>query len=670
MPRVFVADFETTVFDGQESTEVWAAAIVELNTEDVEIFHSISDMFEYILSFDFNSIIYFHNIKFDGEFWIYYLLSSTNFKQCYNPPKTEDETGYFTEKKFMKSGEFRYSISSKGQWYSITIKNGPYYIELRDSLKLLPTTVKKLGESFGTTHKKTSIEYEGYRYAGCEITDDEKSYIANDVLVVKEAIEIMYSQGHRQLTIGSCCLKEYKAVCPFYELDSSLPNLYQIPAVEEEQKAFKEQFGSPTYGDYIRRSYRGGWCYAVDGKKEKIFHNGTTADVNSLYPSMMHSESGNKYPIGRPQFWIGNFIPDEALKPENYYFIRIRTQFKIKPGFLPCIQVKDSPYYKPNEWLTDSDIYSKVDHEYHDTRIDLNGNIVPASVTLTLTETDFKLIRDHYYLYNCEILDGCYFRATIGLFDEYIDKYKEIKINSKGAIREIAKLFLNNLYGKMATSTDSSFKVAYLKDDGSLGYFTVVSNDKKPGYIPIGSAITSYARNFTIRAAQMNYHGVKNRGFIYADTDSIHCDLEPSEIKGIKVDNTAFCCWKLESCWDEAVFIRQKTYAEHITHENLKPVKGDPYWDIKCAGMPETCKDLFLLSMDKSTKEVIENPDFSEMVAKTFTPDEIVFLSETRTIKNFNIGLKIPGKLMPKHIKGGIVLKSDWYTMKKAVFFT
>lgn len=31
----FVADFETTVFDNQDFTEVWAAAIVELGTEEI-----------------------------------------------------------------------------------------------------------------------------------------------------------------------------------------------------------------------------------------------------------------------------------------------------------------------------------------------------------------------------------------------------------------------------------------------------------------------------------------------------------------------------------------------------------------------------------------------------------------------------------------------------------
>lgn len=659
--RVFVADFETTVFEGQTFTEVWAAAIVELNSEDVIVFNSLDALFEHILSFDFNSIIYFHNIKFDGEFWLHYLLTRTTFKQCFVQPDPDKPVGHFVDRKFMKSGEFRYSISGKGMWYSITIKNGNHFIDIRDSLKLLPTTVKKIGESFGTKHKKTSIEYTGYRKAGGVITDKEKEYISNDVLVVKEAIEIMYKQGHKSLTIGSCCLKEYKADCPFYSFDESCPDLYkeQIP---------KETFGSSTIGDYIRASYRGGWCYAVEAKRGNIYHNGTTADVNSLYPSMMHSESGNRYPIGRPQFWVGNYIPDEARRDDMYFFIRIKTEFKVKAGYLPCIQIKNSPYYRSNEWLKTSDIKSLVDGEYHDCRRDLDGNIVPTQVVLTLTQTDFYLILDHYNLYNTEILDGCYFRTAIGIFDEYIDKYKQIKMNSKGAIREIAKLFLNNLYGKMATSTDSSFKVATLAEDNSLKYFTVIENNKKPGYIPIGSAITSYARNFTIRAAQKNYHGVNKPGFIYADTDSIHCDLPPDKIEGIKVDNNAFCCWKLESCWDMGLFIRQKTYAEHITHENLKP--KEPYWAVKCAGLPENCKELFLLSMNPLTKELLKDPDVLELLKDDYSPEEILFLSETRTIKDFDVGLKIPGKLMPKHIDGGIVLMSDYFTMKKGVFYT
>ena len=204
----------------------------------------------------------------------------------------------------------------------------------------------------------------------------------------------------------------------------------------------------------------------------------------------------------------------------------------------------------------------------------------------------------------------------------------------------------------MATSTDSSFKVAYVKEDKSIGFLPVLANDKKPVYIPIGSAITSYARNFTIRTAQKNYYGVDKRGFIYADTDSIHCDLDVSELKDVPVHDSAFCHWKLEALWDRGIFVRAKTYIEHVTHENLKPV--EPYNNIKCAGMPQKCKDLLNLSLEGYTEEEYE----------ALKDVEKKFVKTKRTFKDFKRGLIVPSKLRPKRINGGIILCDTTYEMR------
>ena len=169
-------------------------------------------------------------------------------------------------------------------------------------------------------------------------------------------------------------------------------------------------------------------------------------------------------------------------------------------------------------------------------------------------------------------------------------------------MRTLAKLFMNNLYGKFATNDNSSFKVSYLKDNGALGFYSVEMHDKKPGYIPVGSAITSYARNFTIRAAQANYYGPNSRGFIYADTDSLHCDISADELRGITIDPVKFSCWKLESEWDEAIFVRQKTYIEHIILKDGKPPKKGAFYDIKCAGLPDKCKTYFDQALTKTSK--------------------------------------------------------------------
>lgn len=643
--KTFVGDFETTVYEGQKHTEVWASAIVELYSEDVKIFKSIDETFEYLSVMKDNVIVYYHNLKFDGSFWLSYLLVDRNFKQAYNKTGERINDVEWQQEKEMKNNTFKYSISDKGQFYTIIIKVNNKFIEIRDSLKLLPFSVKKIGKSFETKHKKLDMEYTGFRYSGCEITLEEQEYIKNDVLVVKEALEIMYNEGHNKLTIGSCCLEEYKKLIGKDDYTMYFPNLTEI-------ELDKDTYGSFNAEEYIRKSYRGGWCYVVKGKENKIYTNGVTADVNSLYPSVMSSESGNRYPVGKPYFWKGNYIDDEALKPNRYFFIRIKTRFYIKKNKLPFIQVKGNLLYNGREMLETSDIYDAETDTYCKEILDFNGNLVSTRVELTLTMTDYYLLKEHYDLVDFEILDGVWFYTEIGIFDRYIEKYKKIKTVSTGAKRELAKLFLNNLYGKMATSTDSSFKVAYVKEDKSIGFLPVLANDKKPVYIPIGSAITSYARNFTIRTAQKNYYGVDKRGFIYADTDSIHCDLDVSELKDVPVHDSAFCHWKLEALWDKGIFVRAKTYIEHVTHENLKPV--EPYNNIKCAGMPQKCKDLLNLSLEGYTEEEYE----------ALKDLEKKFVKTKRTFKDFKRGLIVPSKLRPKRINGGIILCDTTYEMR------
>jgi hypothetical protein len=650
--QYYVGDFETTVYEGQEYTEVWASALVPFWSEDVQIFSSISDTFNAFKKFKNNTVVYYHNLKFDGSFWLNFLIEKTELKQALFKTGDNELDVSFYEPNEMPNNSFKYSISSMGDWYTITLKINNIYIEIRDSLKLLPFSVRKIGKSFATKHKKLEMEYEGFRYAGCKITDEEKQYIANDVLVVKEALEIMFNQGHKKLTIGSCCLTEFRQ--NFFggkqAYKGMFPDLTLI-------KCNKEKYGDEDVDSYVRRSYRGGWCYLVKGKECKIFNNGTTADVNSLYPSVMHSDSGNKYPVGKPKFWKGNYIPLQAIGNNKYYFIRIRTEFKIKEGKLPCIQIKHDPLYKTNEWLETSDVTlhaRKVKGKYYE------EEVIKHPVTLTLTETDFELINDQYDLINLEILDGCFFSAEVGIFDEYINKYRDLKIVSTDAIREICKLFLNNLYGKLATSPYSSFKVCEV-ENGVLKFHTVHEKNKKTVFIPAGSAVTSYARNFTIRAAQKNYYGADKRGFIYADTDSIHCDLLPEEIKGIKVHDTAFLHWKLESCWEQGWFVRQKTYIEKVVKENLKEVEK-PYYNIKCAGMGDGAKKFFIYSMEGLTEEQWKTERAKEW--NKMHKIEKQYVLEKREITDFKSGFKSVGKLIPKRVRGGVVLCLTTYELR------
>lgn len=298
--------------------------------------------------------------------------------------------------------------------------------------------------------------------------------------------------------------------------------------------------------------------------------------------------------------------------------------------------------------LTTSDFYDKKSKKYtRYFREKETGKVKDTFVIMTMTCTDYKRFLEYYNVYDFEILDGCWFYTIKGIFDSYIDKYKKIKMNSKGAIRTLAKLYLNNLYGKLATGKDSSYKIAYLDDETkSVQFETVVENKKRCGYIACGSAVTSYARDFEIRSAQSNYDI-----FVYADTDSIHC--EGDVIKGIRIHESDFNAWKIENRWINGYFVRAKTYIEYCTHKDEK--KCEPYYNVKCAGMPDRCKNLFIASMTHKKEDIEKLGKLDE--------NEKEFISKKRNIYDFNVGLKVPSKLFQKRIEGGILLVKGDYEM-------
>lgn len=642
---IYAADFETTVYEGQQETQVWSSAIVPLYTEDVVLFRSIEQTLQYLEATGENSILYYHNFKFDGSFYLDFFLRLGYLQALWHPNPFEKDVKWLDDDKMSKKS-IKYSISDKGQWYTMTIRTETgQYIKLIDSLKLLPFSLAEIGEAFKTKHRKTEMDYGKHPTVDAPVSDAEWEYIRNDVLVLKEALEMMFNMGHDKLTIGSCCLSEFK-------------KSYQ----GEWNKFFPDQtrvnidssiFGYATADAYVRKSYKGAWTYLVPEKAGRVLTNGLTLDVNSLYPSVMHSKSGNRYPVGQGTFWSGDYIPDVALQDNRYYFIRVKTSFRLKEGYLPCIQIKGDWRYKPTKWLESSD-YTYDDITYSK-RVNLQTlEEEPITVTLTLTMTDWELIQEHYYLYNTEILDGVYYRAEVGLFDSYINHYMEIKQNSKGAMRTEAKLFLNNLYGKLASSDNSSFKVAELCEDGKIRFVIQEEREKQAGYIPDGSAVTSYARYFTITHAQANYHGDK-AGFAYADTDSLHMDeTTVDDLVDIHIHPTNLLSWKCESNWDYALFVRQKTYIEHVNHKDME--ECDPELQITCAGMPKRCKKLFAWSVQQ---------DWSEEEWEKMREEEQRFVTVKRNITDFKVGLKVPSKLMQDRVTGGIVLRNSEFTMHR-----
>lgn len=737
--KCMAADLETVVDirpELQTKTAAWSSAFCpihlkakkngeryEHNEKEVIVHHSLDESWKWLMeqkdeiqkyynekvtkdSINItipNILLYYHNLKFDGDYWLNFIIRNDLeyiTREEANEIVTED------------TGKLYYTtlINKAGSWFNIVIYGYHFSIEFRDSLKLLPMKLEDIGKGFETQHKKLSMEYTGLRYPGCKITDEEMHYIKNDVLVLAEGIEIMYSFGFKRMTISGCAMDEFKK-CFFNDKlgevkggrkaygqrkrdEKTLWNLYfpnlgwsKDEAEDEDNKLCMTQpdgtvdyfYGEGnTYIDtYIRRSYKGGWCYSdprYRGKniscfckkgyrvndEGKLDENGKhivrilVFDVNSLYPSMMESESGNRLPIGRPVFFKikNNSLPPEATENNHYYFIRLKLSFRIKKDHLPFIQIKGNSLYKSNEMLR--------------TSATRNGNGI---VEMIVTMTDWELIQKHYDVFNVEMLDGCWFNSSIGIFDSFIRKFSKIKQTSTGAKRLWAKLVLNSCYGRFGINSDATYKEPYLDEDGVLKFETE-EDEMETSYVPIASAITSYARRFTITAAQKNY-----KYFCYSDTDSIHLMCPYDYVKGVKVHPTAFNAWKLESMSEEARFIRQKTYFERMIFNDKRGWFDDtPKDEVKCAGMPESSKDLYVKSMTETDEELKEHKKKYEEIKDNESisdNDKSIeeFLSVRRSINDFDIGLTIPSKLMPKHIEGGCLLVPSDFTINEGVGF-
>ena len=150
-------------------------------------------------------------------------------------------------------------------------------------------------------------------------------------------------------------------------------------------------------------------------------------------------------------------------------------------------------------------------------------------VTLCLTSVDLELFLEHYNVYNVEWHSGWKFKSTTGLFTEYIDKWTKVKIestlNGNKAMRTLAKLMLNALYGKFALNPNVQSKIPYY-DNGVIKYTNGAKETRDPIYIPVGTFVTAWARHKTITSAQKVFPI-----FAYADTDSLHLNLKlPEEL--------------------------------------------------------------------------------------------------------------------------------------------
>lgn len=480
----------------------------------------------------------------------------------------------------MGTESFRTLISLMGKFYSITVKfpNGNT-VEFRDSYKKLPLSVKAIAKAYGFEEGKGEIDYHAPRPVGHRITEEEADYIRRDVSIVAKALAITISEGAKKLTIGSDAMTEFKTIIG--------------------SKLFSRLF--PVFPDEldreIRRAYRGGFTYADPRFKSRILGCGLVLDVNSLYPFIMYSKL---IPYGEPEFVEGYVEPTDD-RPLTIFSVTFTA--KIKPNHIPCIQIKGTPMFVATEYLTE----------------------INDPTTLMVTNVDWELYLEHYDIEVQSYGGGWRFKAMVGMFNTFIEKWSKIKENSEGGLRVLAKLILNNLYGKFASNPNVTGKIPVLVD-GVVKLVRGEDETRAPVYTPAGVFITSHARDLTIRAAQDNYDV-----FAYADTDSLHL-LTDTVPDTLDVHPTRLGAWKLEYHFDAAFYVRPKAYLERHPECICKPGERAHAENARCytnrmAGVHES-------------------------------------VSELLTFDDLEDGKTLQGGLKQKAVPGGVILKNVPYELK------
>lgn len=519
---VIVADFETSR-DAPDTTDshVWcwgAARWCSDRVEDDEYQDgfTIDSFMEYVSTRERSANVFFHNLKFDGHFIVDWLLRTG--KRCID----------LEPQRALSVGEFRTTISDMGQWYKIVWKAGRgRTVEFRDSYKLLPVSVKMLGEMDGRT-TKGDIDYDKVRPVGYSPTDVELDYQKRDVMIVSNALHIA---GMSKLTISSLAFSDWKDTLTFTKRDGTKFKCGSI---------WRNIF--PRLSDHddaaIRSAYRGGFTAVAVGKEGYKSGPGRVYDVNSMYPSVLRDDP---LPYGKPLPYY------DGLPDDGYWVARATVSFRLKPGGVPCIQLKNTPGYRGSEHLK-----------------------VGESVTLSFTNIDYRLFQEMYD-FEIEVLHWCYtFNTCTHVFDAYIEKWGRIKESSTGVRRQLAKLHLNSLYGKFGNAPTLGSRTPIIDDAGDVHYVPGPSTEDEPNYVPLAVFVTSIARDRIIRAAI-----ACGDRFLYADTDSLHVEGD-YDVPGLDVHHTRLGAWKHESSFTYGVYNRSKQYGEVIDGAHTIHMAGAP----------------------------------------------------------------------------------------------
>ena len=408
--------------------------------------------------------------------------------------------------------------------YEVSYKK--FEISFRDSYLLINKPLKQIGETFCRVNKKLDFEYD-------DITEIFKS---NPELVYKQCEVDCLVLREGFLNFRANIKKRFDIeICVFLTLPSLAFNLFKKNYYDPKKDPITK---NPYETDeFIRRSYKGGVSEVFKPSLKK----GYCYDANSLYPFCM---SSNLFPVGK-----GKFIKGKDIVLNSFIgFIECRVSCDKELNFLTYKHPVRGLISPVGEW-TDVYFYKEVQKA-----IELG--------------------------YKITFIKGFKYEREAPIFKAYVKDLYNLRLTSESkAMKDIAKLLLNSLYGRfgMKPFVEST---KFLKEDElevykknyeirNINYignnFYSISGIKRSlnekdlyknsidteTAIQIASAITAYSRIF-----MYDFKNIKDNECYYTDTDSIFVKNKLND----KYIGNNLGNFKLEYEIEEAIFIAPKVY--------------------------------------------------------------------------------------------------------------
>ena len=505
---MWFADFETEA--KETNAEVYLGYIESIDSSHSCLFLSIQELFDYLVSLKLKTTheIYFHNLTYDGEFLIWFLIN-----QGFEP----------VIKKVERAGQFKESTDWLGKRAEIYVNYKGYKIRFMCSLRIFPYSVKDIGDSLG--FPKLKIEHNiGRHYNSIsEIPREVIQYVKRDVEIIK-AKYIDYSQYYE--------IRKTASSCSWYSFKKWYAENYGEHTFKNEYTISKEIY------DDLLPAYFGGLTILRPELKGKLLEETVSYyDINSSYPSVFVDEL---LPYGLPC----------STKPQG-------ESVKLIKAVISNITKKDPRMCSHlHNWAKLGQARENYLDEYK------------GALFVIYTDKEFLELQKTY---NFDILsqEDIYFKATRNIGGFIKEKYIAKETAKNEVERLDHKRIINSFTGKFGqcykhmrrdlvkATEEDKLKYHY----GDYVYKLSMDEAQDVKYLPIAIFTTSYARVKLIQAVRENLDS-----WVYGDTDSLV--IRGDKINGINIDDKKLGYWKHVGVGDKFKALKNKCYIIQFRNED------------------------------------------------------------------------------------------------------